>query len=359
MTVNTVSPNILHDNNFNFMRIVAASMVIITHSLVLTGEGCDVDILYRMSNGEIMISTLGLRIFFVISGLLIMQSMDRSNTRIEFIWKRMLRIFPGLIVCVLFAIFVIGPIFTNKTVTEYFRLESTWSYLINLSLFKTQETLPTVFDSNMVSVVNGSIWTLAYEFSYYIMVLGLSIVGIFKRKCLVFVVFFIFFVIQLITVYCQVPPKYFYFLIYTDLKLNHFSDFGLFFISGMIAYLYRDKIKYHNKIALLAFVLYSICIFFNIPWLMKYVALPYLIMYVGYLSISPRISMWGKNGDFSYGIYIYGMIVQQSIIALLSVPINPYVLSVLSLIAVFPFAWLSWNLIEKHALKLKYKVANR
>jgi peptidoglycan/LPS O-acetylase OafA/YrhL len=357
MTVNTGYPNIVHDNNFNFMRIIAASMVIITHSLVLTGDGCEVDILYRMSNGEIMISTLGLRIFFVISGLLIMQSMDRSNTRIEFIWKRMLRIFPGLIVCVLFVIFVIGPIFTNKTVTEYFRLESTWSYLINLSLFKIQEELPTVFDSNIVSVVNGSLWTLAYEFSYYIMIVALSIIGIFKRKWLAFVVFFIFFVLQLITVYCEVPPKYFYFLIYTDLRLNHFSDFGLFFTSGVIAYLYRDKFKYINKIALLAFISYCMCIFFNIPWLMKYVALPYLILYIGYLPISPKMSTWGKNGDFSYGIYIYGMIAQQSILALLGVPINPYVLSVLSLIAVFPFAWLSWHLIEKNALKLKLKLS--
>jgi peptidoglycan/LPS O-acetylase OafA/YrhL len=91
---------------------------------------------------------------------------------------------------------------------------------------------------------------------------------------------------------------------------------------------------------------------------MKYIALPYLIMYVGYLSISPRISLWGKNGDFSYGIYIYGMIVQQSILALLPITINPYLLSALSLIAVFPFAWLSWHLIEKKALKLKSKTVN-
>jgi peptidoglycan/LPS O-acetylase OafA/YrhL len=249
------------ENNFNFMRIIAASMVIITHSLVLTGDGYQMDVLYRISNGELMISTLGLRVFFVISGFLIMQSIDRSTTRIEFIWKRILRIFPGLIACVFFTLFIVGPIFTNETIATYFELKSTWSYLINLTLFKTQEKLPTVFDTNIVSVVNGSIWTLAYEFSYYMMVLGLSIIGIFKRKWLICIVFCIFFVLQLITVYYEVPPKYFYFLIYTDLRLNHFSDFGLFFTSGVIAYLYRDTISYSNKIALIALISYCICIF--------------------------------------------------------------------------------------------------
>ena len=346
-------PNIQQENNFNFMRIIAAAMVIITHSLVLTGKGAEVDFLYRISHGEIMISTLGLRAFFVISGLLIMQSMDRSNTRIGFVWKRILRIFPALIVCVLIMVFIIGPIFTSKTIAEYFQLESTWSYLINLTLFKTQETLPSVFESNIVSVVNGSIWTLAYEFSYYMMILGLSFIGIFKRRWIIFIVFLIFFIVQLITVYYNVPPKYFYFLMYTDLRLNHFSDFGLYFTSGAIAYLYRTSISYTNRIAAAALAGYVICIFFNVPWLLKYIALPYLILYVGYLSISPRISMWGKNGDYSYGIYIYGMLVQQSILAFLNIKLNPYVLSLMTLIVVFPFAWLSWHLVEKPALKLK------
>ncbi|WP_169334020.1 acyltransferase family protein [Cytophaga aurantiaca] len=335
------------------MRIIAAAMVIVTHSLVLVGVGVEQDILYKMSGGEIMISTLGLRTFFVISGLLIMQSMDRSTSRGAFVWKRILRIFPGLIICVLITVCIIGPVFTSKTITEYFQLRSTWSYLINLTLFKTQETLPSVFESNIVPVVNGSIWTLAYEFSYYMMVLGLSFIGIFKRKWIIFIVFFIFFVVQLINIYCTVPPKYFYFLMYTDLRLNHFSDFGLYFTSGVIAYLYRERISYTNKFAALALAGYVICIFFNIPWLLKYVALPYLILYVGYLSINPRISMWGKNGDYSYGIYIYGMIVQQSILALLGVEIDPYLLSLIALITVFPFAWLSWHLVEKNALKLK------
>lgn len=341
------------ENNFNFMRIVAASMVIITHSLVLTGNECNVDMLYKISNGEIMVSTLGLRTFFVISGLLIMQSMDRSHTPIAFIWKRILRIFPGLLVCVLFTIFVIGPVFTNKSIAEYFQMDSTWSYLINLTLFKTQEQIPSVFESNIARVVNGSIWTLAYEFSYYIMVLGLSFIGISKRRWLVFILFAIFFALQLSTLFYTVPPKFFYFLIYTDLQLNHFSDFGLYFTAGVIAYLYRDKIKYTHTLALISFAAYCLSIFFDVHWLVRYAALPYLILYVGYLSLSPRISSWGKNGDYSYGVYVYGMLVQQSILASLRFTPDPYVLSLLSLILVFPLAWLSWHLIEKNAMKLK------
>jgi peptidoglycan/LPS O-acetylase OafA/YrhL len=334
------------------MRILAAAMVIITHSLVLTGETEKSDILYKISGGEIMISTLGLRMFFVISGLLIMQSMATSATIISFVFKRVLRIFPGLIVCVLLTVFLFGPIFTDTTIRSYFDLHTTWTYLINISLYKIQLQLPSVFESNLVQVVNGSIWTLAYEFSYYMMVIGLSIIGIFKKRSLIFILFAIFLALQVWTVYYDVPPKFFYFLIYTDLQLNHFSDFGLYFTAGSIAYLYSDSIRYTHTIALIAFLAYSISIAADVAWVMKYTALPYLILYAGYMPIHPKITAWGKNGDFSYGIYIYGMIIQQAILTVAGV-LNPYVLSLLSLIAVFPFAWLSWHLIEKNALKLK------
>ncbi|MBC7449991.1 MAG: acyltransferase [Cytophagales bacterium] len=342
-------------NNFNFMRIAAAAMVIITHTYVLTGLGIEHDILYKLTGGELLISTFGLRIFFVISGFLITQSMERSSYG-SYVLKRILRIFPGLIVCILLTIFVLGPLFTTNTLHHYFQQEETWTYLKNCSIYTIQLELPGVFEQTPEHVVNGSIWTLAYEFSYYIMILLLSLIGLFKHKWMAFIIFFVFLLLQLWTNYDTVPSKFFYFLMHTHLQLDHFSDFGLYFTVGALFYLYRNNITYSHTIAAVMLLCYVVGILIHLPWLTKYIALPYIIMYIGFIPKNTLITNWGKNGDLSYGIYIYGMPVQQSVILLTGLSLQADLISLISFIIVLPIAWLSWHLIEKKAMILKKKV---
>ena len=342
-------------NNFNFIRVVAAIMVIITHTYVLVGLGVQYDFLYRISNGELMISIIGLRAFFIISGFLIAQSMERSPDYKTYFIKRVMRIFPGLIVCIFSIILIWGVIFTNTLCSDYLSRPSTWLYLKNISLYKIVLEIPTVFEGNVSQVINGSIWTLAYEFSYYLMVIGLCMIGIFQRKWLAFIMFIIFFGLNLYTIYGVVPAKLFYFLIYTDLQLDHFTDFGLFFIGGMLLYLYRNTILYKHSITIGLLGLYIISIVLHIPWTLKYIAIPYIIMYLAFVPKVDVITNWGKKTDYSYGIYIYGMPVQQAVIALIGVSIHPDLISFIAIVIVIPFAWVSWNVIEKRALALTHR----
>lgn len=341
----------LQTNNFNFIRVIAAAMVIITHTYVLIGLGTQHDFLYQLSNGEIMISTLGLRAFFIISGYLIIQSMEKSTSYGSYFKKRILRVFPGLIACILFIILVLGAIYTSKPIFAYYTSATTWKYLYNISLYKGVFIIPSVFDDHIIQVINGSIWTLAYEFSYYIMVMVLCAIGIFKRKWIAGIVFCCFFCLQLLTIYTKVPGKFFYFLIYTDLQLDYFSDFGLFFSAGMLMYLYRATFTYTHRVAVLMLLFYICSIAAGVPWVMKYVAIPYLIMYVAFLPSYGFITHWGKKTDLSYGIYIYGMPAQQVIIGFVGTSLHPELISLLSLVLVLPIAWLSWHLIEKHFTK--------
>lgn len=90
-------------NNFDFLRLIFASFVIITHSYPLSGVK-ECDWLCQLSNGQISFSYIGLKGFFVISGYLIFQSLQRSDNIIDYFWKRVLRLFPALFIVLLLTI---------------------------------------------------------------------------------------------------------------------------------------------------------------------------------------------------------------------------------------------------------------
>ena len=60
----------MHKNNFDFLRLVFAVFVIITHSYSISGIK-EIDILSQLTNGQTALSYVGVRGFFIISGYLI------------------------------------------------------------------------------------------------------------------------------------------------------------------------------------------------------------------------------------------------------------------------------------------------
>lgn len=81
----------MHKNNFDFLRLLFAFFVIITHSFSLSGlRECDA--LCKITPNHINLSYLGVRGFFIISGYLIFQSLVRSKGLIDYYWKRILRL---------------------------------------------------------------------------------------------------------------------------------------------------------------------------------------------------------------------------------------------------------------------------
>lgn len=107
------------NNNFDFLRLLGALLVIISHSYALTLAGKDP--LFQLTGSE-PFSFLGVAMFFVISGFLITQSGHYDPTR-HFIWKRFLKIIPGLIGVSLFTVFILGPVVTTVPIKEYFLIQ--------------------------------------------------------------------------------------------------------------------------------------------------------------------------------------------------------------------------------------------
>lgn len=142
----------------------------------------------ELTGGIFSLANIGVGIFFVISGYLITKSWERGPQAFNYLKKRALRIFPGLIVVVFLTVFLLGPFVTTLSLNNYFSNPQTWSYLLTILIFPlyyggSYFALPGVFENNpFPNVVNGSLWFLPHMLLLYIVVLALGLAGLIKKR---------------------------------------------------------------------------------------------------------------------------------------------------------------------------------
>ncbi len=156
-------------NNFDFLRLIFFFFLIITHSYLLSGNIAECDLLCQFSNGQVSFSYIGVKGFFTISGFLIFQSLERSKNIIDYLWKRILRLFPALFFVLLFTVILVPFVYQSNI--PFLQNKSLLSYIPNnLMLYRIQFGISGVFESNpFKSTINGSLWTIPYEFTMYIL----------------------------------------------------------------------------------------------------------------------------------------------------------------------------------------------
>ncbi|WP_261806926.1 acyltransferase family protein [Lapidilactobacillus luobeiensis] len=326
-------------NNFDIIRFFAAVLVIWFHSFPLTGRGNQYEFISSITKMETTAGEVGVMIFFIISGFLITMSFDHSKSLGRFLKARVLRIMPAYIVVILLSIFVLGPLLTTLPLKEYFTHPLTKQYFLNLSLKSMHYNLPGVFANNIYpNAINGSIWTLWFEFVSYLMVAFLGVTKLLRKETSIGIYLLCLFLLLI-----KFPGFYYY--IY----------FGLFFSAGMIFYQWRDKIILNGKLALLAILILIAGVQFNQFIPAASIGGSYLIFY---LALGPvhKFSNFTKYGDLSYGMYIYSFVIQQLLMSLFNNHLNQLENFLLALPISMIFAFLSWHLIEKRCIQLKNKV---
>lgn len=332
-------------NNFDFLRLIFASFVIVTHSYPLSGNTKS-DFLFHLSNGQVSLSYVGVRGFFVISGYLIFQSLERSHNILEYFRKRLLRIFPALFVVLLLTV-ILAP-FVYEGNIPFFQNKSVITYIPNnLILYKNQYEIVGIFEKNPYkSAINGSLWTLPYEFTMYIL---LSTLIIFRNNTrttqkLLLISFLFLLIVDIF--FLKQLKQYRY--------LSHFLELSVYFSAGsLMAASSFEKVNSKKTLLILISMLAIISIYFNFFNYVKYVALPTIIIFVGLSPISFICNIKHKIGDLSYGIYIYGFPVQQTLMYYFK--FNYLYLMTYSLIISYILAFFSWHFVEKQALKFKQK----
>lgn len=332
------------ENNLNFLRFLAASFVVFSHSQAVVGAP-----ITRIL-GE-LVSDFSVMAFFIISGYLITDSWERSDKAISYVANRCLRIFPALAVVTFLCAVVLGPLTTDLQLNAYFTDFGFYNYFRNIALYAVY-SLPGVFAQNHIPyAVNGSLWSLAPEFFCYVLV---AIVGLSIRVRARSYVYVLLSIICVGTVFYfstyDGPPLVIY---GSDLKST--SKVVAFFMAAAVFRYFGVKFKLSIAVAMMAIysALWSV---FPTHYLffVKLICVTYFVLAVG-LTPLPIIKDWGKRGDYSYGIYLYAFPIQQTIYHLTDGNISAGLMIVLSFVLSCICGAASWHLVEKQFLKLKPK----
>jgi len=342
-------------NNFDLLRLIAAMQVVVLHS---------VGMLHIDSTGWIsgLLQFIhlfpGVPIFFFISGFLISKSYESNHKLPEYSQNRILRLYPGLFVCVSLSIILIY-------ISGYMATVDAGVFDWGL-LFLAKTTIVQFYNPDFMraygdGVLNGSLWTITVELQFYFLVpiiytlFKLRDPGKTNLKLVALIVFFLL----VNRVYTNIPAEYHSEVGYKLFRISFLPWFYMF-LSGVFV---QKNFEFFYKLLagrfILIFILYCIAGYFaktyhiglgnNINPLI-YVLLVSLAFSFAYsfTGLSKKIL---KGNDISYGTYIYHMPVVNFMIYHGFTGDTKYALYAFVITIILALA--SWMIIEKRSLALK------
>lgn len=348
------------NNNFDLIRLFAALQVVILHAFGhFNIHNTNIITIIR----EILIHLPGVPIFFTISGFLICMSYEKKNDNYKFYVNRFLRIYPGLWISFIITFLIL--LFFNFINSQTFHSYQFFAWCITQLSF-LQFYTPDFFRSFGVGTPNGSLWTIAVEVQFYLLIPIIYNLFIKERPVIFFntsllilaILSYIFFciaklatetfAIKLLNV--SVIPYLFNFI------------FGILLYKNFVFILpYLKNKMLHWAVIYLTFIwifskylnMYNHPLTPNVYGLIATLILSILILSTSfsYTSVSKN---WLKDFDFSYGIYIYHMLIINIFLELGFT--GNIIIAIFSICLSICAGILSWILIEKKALQ--YKVAN-
>lgn len=324
------------------MRLVLASMVLAGHAPEMVSQTQGRDWLYPLTHysaGGISIGGIAVNGFFLLSGYLITRSWQEDPELLNFLFKRGLRILPGIIVAV--AVLYIA---TELLVPPAPRaILYVWTHPHHVGTLLSPPASPRM----AVRTGNGSLWTIPYEIRCYLMIAVLGMVGLLRRR-------YICLGLTLLLLLGQAVPgieRHF------DWQFSTLGGEGenLFrlhgaFLAGACFYLFRDAIPYRPAYAVVAAICFAAFSF--TPYLQTSIAIfgGYLMFYAAQRKPN-RSSRLGRFPDISYGVYLYGWPIENFVISFL------HTSALATLLVSLPIdllaGWVSWHAVERPMLKLK------
>lgn len=333
-------------NSFDLIRLVAALMVLVSHSYPLAASpaGEPFQRYLKHDNG----GSLAVAIFFVISGFLVTRSVLERETN-RYVLARCARLLPALWVVTILEVTVVGMVCTTLPIGEYLQAHQTREHLYNVFVFPIRSVLPGVFADHPNRLVNGSMWTIPVEVACYRALPFLALAGALRKYVVLALPVIAFLALWYVVRDGHGSPKPGPYTIqgvptYPGLR------YIVFFVIGCAMWVHRDDIPLNGGMAFVCVaVLYAGTMGEAKPWLL-YLTLPYLVMYAG-LAHPVLTSLRESVGDLSYGVYLYAFPVQQMLVWRLGVGIGPVTLMLLAAPIALGLAFLSWHLVEARALE--------
>lgn len=346
------------NNSLGLIRLVLASLVIFDHAFPLGGFG--VDPVKVITQDQASLGSLAVGGFFAISGYLIAKS-GMSGDVVQFMWRRTLRIFPAYWLVLLVTGFIIAPLIWSlgygRELLAFFTPGGGLSYFLSnftltIGAYGIHDLLATTTPYGLevgASVFNGSIWTLIYEWNCYLIIAVLVLFGVLRNaRVLVPLMTAFYLIVQVVAIVdfnavARILPR---------LADPYTISLGFTFLLGSSIAVYSTSVPYANGLGILSGVVLLASLRVGGFSTIGTIAGVYFVLYLA--ARLPKSVQWiGQKNDYSYGVYIYGFLVQQ-VLAFLGwhrLGYVPYVL--LSLLFSLALAWVSWHAVEKWAMKLK------
>jgi len=333
-------------NNLDLIRLFAALQVALVHTAKhLEYDSQWIDWLNLFP---------GVPVFFFVSGMLIYGSYEKSlgdpQPMKNFYVKRFLRLYPALWVCVAFSILLllISGYLTSETIFSY-----DFSVWILTSSTVFQFYNPEFLRGFGVGVINGSLWTVAVEIQFYIL---MPLLYVFLRQKSILVIFAILFlcVLNLVNTYFNVNES-----ILGKLFDVSFLPWVYMFILGSLTYKYKNYFSLLANVPVVVLFVFYILIWFvssnlGLAWgnginVAGFLVLSALVTKLAFTKIHIADKLL-KRHDISYGVYIFHMPIVNFILESRGTGFESWVLAIIATILVALF---SWFLVERPSLKLK------
>ena len=338
---------------FGFLHLFAATAVLIVHATNLTNEKF---LWHGPDSADTFWFYDGVAIFFILSGYFVYRTAENGYRRhspwIDYARNRFVRIAPPLyayffLICPI--LLLIGAI-TWDSMAEDWRGLFVW---IATSLAFIPGYDAHVFDDFGSGILNGSLWTMSVQVSFYVLVPILVIAA--QR-------FGFGKIIGLSALVAILAPLVAHTVGGVIEKLIHmtFLEYFAFFVVGVFCGRYWNSIP-QRQIYFVASLLVYVAVTAFVPRefqaltdpLLIAIPLGYCVLYFGHHAPSWLEEIPRRLGDISFGVYIWHWPIINAFIWFGWVSVLQNWTVPLILVVSFAVAWASWHLVEKPALRFK------
>ena len=337
-------------DQFNTLRLTFASAVLFSHCFELIDRGRIHEPLDRLFH-TFTAGDLAVDGFFALSGYLILQSWISDPHPGRYLARRALRIYPAFLIVTLLCGLVLGPIFGGGA-AHYFGQLRSLDFTVGALLLR-EPVVPPVFIDNPYSDVNGSLWTIQYEFMCYVIVLVAGLLAR-NRRALWWMLWLAALALNSLAGDALEQIRFPGSRLLLGDEPASFARFLGFFGSGVLCYLHRDELRLRAAPAALCAVALVLSLFSDgAARLVLPTAGAYLLFWLAFRpAADSALHRFVQRHDLSYGMYLFAWPAQQVLIRMLHLR-SAWALLPLASAAAVGLGFLSWRWVERPFLALK------
>lgn len=340
-------------NNFDFIRLSLAILVIYSHAFPLTLGVESAEPFVRLTHAQVTGGAVAVNSFFIISGFLITGSALRTPSVLAFLKKRAARIYPAFLVAAALMAMLVLPLSGG-----HLSATSLLPRLADLALSSVR-LIEFAYTSAFIGnpypgIINGSLWSISYEFWCYLGIASLLLSRLLPRRNLMAALFTLAWIISILfkvrgwilggKMLGQIvgPPQF-------------WARLLPLYLAGVVFFLFRERIPLRASLAAASAGALLAASWVPSGWTIAFpIAGTYLIFWFAY---APQIHLrrFGRFGDFSYGTYLYAFPIEQLLVRFFPHAFTPALLFLAAAPLTLLMAILSWYAVERHFLKAVHR----